>query len=160
MAVSASPPYSAMPRIAVELPARFPFSTEIAIYQSHINEAGHLDNAQLLTLVSEARMRFFTHLGFDQGNIEGVGIVIADAAVQYRSEAFRGEVLVLALAAHDFNERGCDLAWQAREKTTGREVARGKTGIVFFDYATRTVAAVPPSFRRRVDAAAAAHAAQ
>jgi 4-hydroxybenzoyl-CoA thioesterase len=33
------------------------------------------------------------------------------------------------------------------EQLSGREVARGKTGIVFFDYATRKTAPVPAAFR-------------
>jgi 4-hydroxybenzoyl-CoA thioesterase len=37
------------------------------------------------------------------------------------------------------------------EAETGREVARGKTGIVFFDYRTRTKAPVPAGFRARFD---------
>ncbi len=140
-----------MPRIQIDLPERFPFSTELQIYQSHINEAGHLDNAQLLTLVSEARERFFAALDMKQTQVEGsVGIVIADAAVQYLSEAFHGETLVFEMAAADFNKYGCDLAYRVRERATGRDVARGKTGIVFFDYAARKIAPVPGSFREKV----------
>jgi 4-hydroxybenzoyl-CoA thioesterase len=36
-----------------------------------------------------------------------------------------------------------------REKTSGREVARGKTGIVFFDYAAKKPVAVPHRFIER-----------
>jgi 4-hydroxybenzoyl-CoA thioesterase len=38
-----------------------------------------------------------------------------------------------------------------REKNTEREVARGKTGIVFFDYTTRKIAQVPDNFRSRLE---------
>lgn len=138
-----------MPRISIDLPARFLFSTEVQIYLSHINEAAHLDNAQLLTLVSEARQRFFQSLGYTQTQVEGVGIVVADAAVQYLSEAFHGETLVIEMTADDFSKYGCDLVYCIRERDSGREVARGKTGIVFFDYAARKVAPVPQAFRAK-----------
>ncbi len=141
-----------MPRISIDLPDVFRFSTELQIYQSHINEAGHLDNAQLLTLVSEARQRFFGSLGYTQTRIEGVGTVITDAALQYLSEAFHGETVVIEVGAHEFNKYGCDLVWRMREKTSARDVARGKTGIVFFDYALRKVVPVPAAFRERVSA--------
>jgi 4-hydroxybenzoyl-CoA thioesterase len=39
------------------------------------------------------------------------------------------------------------------EQASGREVARGKHGIVFFDYAARKPAAVPPAFLAKVGAA-------
>lgn len=138
-----------MPRIRIDLPERFTFSTEVQIYLSHINEAAHLDNAQLLTLVSEARQRFFQSLGYTQTQVEGVGIVVADAAVQYLSEAFHGETLVIEMTADDFTKYGCDLVYRIRERDSGREVARGKTGIVFFDYDVRKVAPVPPPFRAK-----------
>jgi 4-hydroxybenzoyl-CoA thioesterase len=137
-----------MARIEITLPDSFPFTTEIQLYIGHINYGGHLDNALLLTVVSEARLRFFKSMGYSELNVEGVGIIVADAALQYRSEAFHGEVMVVRMAAGDFNNVGCDLLWRMTEETTGREVARGKTGIVFFDYAARKVARVPEGFRR------------
>ncbi len=141
-----------MPRIRIDLPDHFRFSTEVQIYLSHINEAAHLDNAQLLTLVSEARQRFFQSLGYSQTQVEGVGIVVADAAVQYLSEAFHGETLVIEMGAADFGSKGCDLVWRIRERESGRDVAYGKTGIVFFDYAARKPAQVPGAFREKTAA--------
>lgn len=141
-----------MPRIRIALPEHFAFSTEIALYLSHMNYAGHLDNALLLTLVSEARARFFIALGYRELDVDGVGIVIADAAVEYRSEAFHGEVMVVGMRATEFGSKGCDLLWQMHDKASRREVARGKTGIVFFDYAARRVAPVPATFRARAEA--------
>lgn len=139
-----------MPRIKIELPEHFSFATELDIYQSHINYGGHLDNAQLLTLVSEARARYFRSLGYHEGDVEGVGIIMADAAVQYKSEAFQGETLQVSMLANDFSKKGCDLVWCMHERSSGREVARGKAGIVFMDYAARRIVPVPEAFRLRV----------
>lgn len=141
----------AMPRIQIELPVNFAFATEIPLYLSHMNYAGHLDNAALLSVVSEARTRFFQSLGYSELDVEGLGIVIADAALQYKSEAFHGEVMVVFMTTSDFSSKGCDLLWCMRDKVSQREVARGKTGIVFFDYAARKVAAVPDHFRARAE---------
>lgn len=141
-----------MPRIQIPLPDRFSFSTELEIYASHISDAGHLDNAQLHTLVSEARQRFFKALGYSQLEVEGVGTVVTDAAIQYLAEAFHGETLVIDMLAQDFNKYGFDLVYRVRDKATGREVARGKIGIVFFDYSIRKIAPVPSAFRERIAA--------
>jgi 4-hydroxybenzoyl-CoA thioesterase len=139
-----------MARIRIDLPERFVFSTELQLYIGHMNYGGHLDNALLLTLVSEARVRFFKSLGYTELNVEGVGIIAADAAVQYKSEAFHGETVVIEMTADDFNKYGCDLVWRMSEKTTGREVARGKTGIVFFDYEQRKMQLVPEAFKAKI----------
>ncbi|MCM8594506.1 thioesterase family protein [Accumulibacter sp.] len=138
-----------MPRIQIQLPEEFSFSTEVPLYLCHMNYAGHLDNALLLSVVSEARARFFEWLGYTELDVEGLGIVVADAAVQYRSEAFHGEVMVVRMTASEFTRKGCDLQWLMTDRSSGREVARGKTGIVFYDYAARQPAAVPENFRSR-----------
>ena len=138
-----------MARVIIELPEHFLFTTDIPIYIGHINYGHHLDNAALIGLLSEARVRFFKSLGYTELDVEGVGIVVADAAMQYKSEAFHGETLVFQIAPADFNKYGCDLMWQASDKASGREVARGKTGILFFDYTARRPAPVPEGFRQR-----------
>lgn len=138
-----------MPRIQIDLPEQFSFTTEITLYIGHINFGGHLDNALLLSLVSEARARFFKALGYTELDVEGVSIIVADAAVQYRAEAFHGEVMQVDMVANDFSTKGCDLLWRMTNKETQREVARGKTGILFFDYNARKVVPVPENFRQR-----------
>lgn len=136
-----------MARIKIDLPDSFSFSTTIPLLISHINYGNHLDNAQLLGVVSEARLRFLKSMGYSELDVEGVGIIVADAALQYRSEAFHGEGMKVEMRATDFGDFGCDLVWRMAEADSGREVARGKTGIVFFDYQARTKAPVPAGFR-------------
>jgi len=139
-----------MTRVQIKLPEQLSFSTNITLYQSHINYGGHLDNALLLTVVSEARVRFFKALGWTELDVDGVGIIVSDAALQYRSEAFQGEVMVVRMGAANFSRKGCDLLWCMNEQSTAREVARGKTGIVFFDYATHKTVPVPQVFLDRL----------
>ncbi len=140
-----------MARLHIQLPQEFAFSTEITLYQCHMNYGGHLDNALLLTLVSEARVRFLKSLGHTELDVEGAGIIVSDAAVQYRSEAFHGETMVVSMGAMDFASKGLDLVWCMTEKASGREVARGKTGIVFFDYDTHKVVRIPEQFRLQLE---------
>jgi 4-hydroxybenzoyl-CoA thioesterase len=135
-----------MPRIKVQLPEQFCFTTEVPVYIGHINYGNHLDNSALLGLVSEARVRFLKSFGYSEMNVEGVGVIVADVAVQYRSEAFHGETLVFEMAANDFNKYGFDLVWRISEKTSGREVALGKHGMMCFDYSIRKPALVPAAF--------------
>ena len=137
-----------MARILFDLPERFGFTTELQVYISHVNYGGHLDNAQLLSLVSEARMRFFQSLGYTEGDVAGLAIVVGDMLAQYKSEAFHGETLRVQMTPRDFNRYGCDLVFCMTEKASGREVARGKIGIVFIGKASRKVAAIPDSIRQ------------
>ena len=52
-----------MARLTLDLPSRFPFSTELEVQVGHINYGGHLGNDSMLSLVHEARVRYLRHLG-------------------------------------------------------------------------------------------------
>jgi acyl-CoA thioesterase FadM len=145
-----------MARLQFDLPAEFLFSTDVPIYISHVNQGGHLDNALLLTLVSEARVRFFRWLGY-QGelDIEGLTIVVGDMMAQYKSEAFYGETLQIDMVPADFNKYGFDIVFRLQDKATGREVARGKSGVVFVGPSLeggKKVSEVPAAFVARLTA--------
>ena len=136
-----------MARIKLDLPERFPFSTELRVRITDVNYGGHMGNDALLGLLHEVRVRFLAHYGLSELNIYGVGIIMADSVIVYKSEAFPGELLELAVTVTDFNRYGCDFVYRVTEKTSGREVARAKTGIVFFDYQQRAIQKVPQPFR-------------
>ena len=104
-----------MARVQFELPDHFIFTTEVQIYVSHVNQAGHLDNAQLLTLVSEGRARFFRWLGYTEFDVEGVAIVVGDMLAQYKSEGFYGEVIRVEMVPADFNKYSFDLVFRLTE---------------------------------------------
>ena len=144
-----------MARVVFDLPPHFGFSTELQIYISHVNQGGHLDNAQLLSLVSEARVRFFKSLGYPEADVAGLSTVVGDIVAQYKSEAFHGETLRVEMVPADFNKYGFDLVFHMTEKSQGREVARGKTGVVFIDRATRKVAPIPKVIAERLHTALA-----
>jgi len=142
-----------MTRVVFTLPDRFVFSTDIQIYISHVNQGGHLDNAQLLSLVSEARVRFFQWLGYTEAEVGGLSIVVGDIVAQYLSEGYHGETMHVEMVPADFNKYGFDLVFRMTERTRGREVARGKVGIVFIDKISRKVAAMSPAIVERLRAA-------
>lgn len=134
-----------MARIQIDLPDQFIFSTTLPVRVSDLNYGAHVGNDAILTIMQEARVIFYRQLGFrDEVSFEGsVGQIIADAAIQYKSESFLGDVLSIHIAVGDFNKYGFDMYYRIDNQTTGKEVARGKTGIVCFDYDRHKVASIP-----------------
>lgn len=135
-----------MARIKLELPAHYLFTTELRVRITDVNYGGHLGNDAMLGLLHEARVCFLEHYGLSEGSIGGFGLIMTDSALVYKSEAFPGETLVVAIALADFNKYGCDFLYRVTEKASGREVAQAKTGIVFFDYARRAIQKIPQPF--------------
>jgi acyl-CoA thioesterase FadM len=140
-----------MPRIKIELPGKFIFQTEIPIRITDINYGGHLGNDSLLSIIHEARLRFLKHNGYFESNIEGVGIIMIDAGIQYKSEGFYGDELVIEVAVTDFTSIGCDFVYRLSNKNSKKEIALAKTGIVFFDYEKRKTTPVPLPFKKKIE---------
>lgn len=134
-----------MARLSIELPETFIYTTEMPVRVSDLNYGNHVGHDSILTIMQEVRVEFYRKLGFkNELSFEGtVGQVIADAAVVYKSESFMGDVLTCQIAASDFTKYGFDLLYLLTNKVTGKEVARGKTGIVCFDYNERKIASIP-----------------
>lgn len=132
-----------MARISIELPERFTFVTEIELLMPYINFGGHLDNAMMLSVVSDARIRYLEFLGHQPTVDGGIGMIVGDVAAEYRSEAFHREVMVVEMTARDFHKYGCDIVWRMSDKNTGREVARGKTGVLAFDRTRKKLTQIP-----------------
>jgi acyl-CoA thioesterase FadM len=136
-----------MPRIELELPDTFLFTTEIPIRISDINYGNHLGNDAVLSLMHEARLRFLGQYGFSEANVGGPGLIMVDSAVIYLSQAFYGDILTVDVTISDFHKYGFDLLYRLTNTHTTKEVARGKTGMLCFDYEKKRIASVPQVFK-------------
>lgn len=139
-----------MPRVHIDLPEQFPFFTEVPILASDINFANHLGNDRLMGLLQEARIRFFKWLGYNEADVEGSSMILGDAALQYLSEGFHGDVVRIEVNIGDFSRCGMDIYYRATNLTTGKLLCKAKTGLVFFNYTTRKVEAVPEKFKQTI----------
>ncbi len=138
-----------MARIKLDLPDHFAFATEIPVRISDINYGGHLGNDAVLAIAHEARVRFLGSMGYTEQDAAGAGMIMLDAVVVYRSEGFYGDVLRVEIALGDPQTTGCDILYLMTNVASGKEVARVKTGMAFFDYARRKVIPMPEAFRAR-----------
>jgi acyl-CoA thioester hydrolase len=136
-----------MTRMTLELPVQFPFSTDIAVRISDINYAGHLGNDAIISLIHEARLRFLKAHNFTELDIDGFGLIMTDLAILFKAEAFHGEILTIEVGVQDVTKYGFEFVYRITGKETGKEVARAKTGVLFFDYKKRRIVGVPNGFK-------------
>ncbi len=140
-----------MSRIKIELPQKFIFKTEIPVRITDINYGGHLGNDSLLSIIHEARVRFLKHLSYSEKDIEGNGIIMSDAVIQYKAESFYGDELLIEIGVMDFSSVGCDFVYRISNLNDKKEIALAKTGIVFFDYKNKKVVPVPVKFKSKTE---------
>ncbi len=135
-----------MARVKIELPKEFIFKTEIPIRINDINYGGHLGNDAVLSIAHEARLRFLKQHNFTELDAGGAGIIMVDAAIQYKAEGFYGDIIKVEIAVTDITEVGCDLVYRCTNKNTGTVIAIVKTGIVFYDYNRKKIVSFPEKF--------------
>ncbi len=135
-----------MGRLTLQMPEEFHFATDMEIRIDSINYGGHLGNDSLLSLVHEARLRFLKANGFTEADIGGVGIIMVDTVIIYKSESFHGDILKFDVAVDNIGKTGCDFFFRVTNNATKEDVAHVKTGVVFFDYNARKVAPTPSEF--------------
>ncbi|MFD1470772.1 thioesterase family protein [Hymenobacter caeli] len=133
-----------MARVKVDLPAAFSCTTEIPVRITDLNYGGHVGNDALLGILHEARVHFLRSVGVpnDFDAATKLGLIMVDVAVEYKGEAFHGDVLRIAMAGVDQNKYGFDVVYHVHNQH-GKEIARAKTGMLCFDYNVHKLRLLP-----------------
>lgn len=135
-----------MNRIKITLPEIFHFSTTLLIRVTDLNYGGHVGNDTFLSLIQEARQQFLKSHGYEELSIAaGVGLIMADAAIEFKKELGYGEAVKISVAAAGFNKLGFDLFYKLEviNGTETRLAGKGKTGMLCFDYTQKKKMPVP-----------------
>lgn len=128
-----------MNRIKIQLPEVFSFSTTLSVRITDLNYADHLGNDSVLSIIHEARQQYLLSKGFKELNIEGLGLIMADAIVEYKKEIKYADKLIVSVIATDFDKIGFDFYYKI-EIDNSKELilaVRAKTGMVLYDYSLK-----------------------
>lgn len=136
-----------MNRIKINLPAHFSFQTSIKIRITDLNYGGHVGNDRFLALLQEARQEYLLEFGYGELDFEGLGLIMADVAIQYKSELKYGQTVLISVQAADFDKLGFDLFYKMEILTATENIlaAKAKTGMICFDYTTNQKTNIPES---------------
>jgi len=140
-----------MSRVKLKIPSIELFSTDINVRISDINYGNHLGNEMVLSFMQETRLRFFQSLGYrNELSIEGIGTIQADAAIEYRGEAFHGDTITCKLFLGEIGSRSIEFFYVLENTANQKLIARGKTGIAFYNYEQRTTVSIPTALLEKV----------
>jgi YbgC/YbaW family acyl-CoA thioester hydrolase len=141
-----------MPRLKIELPTLFSFSTKIPLRITDLNYGGHVGNDTILTLIHEARMQFLKNAGYSELDFAGVGMIMSDVMIEFKNELFYGDVLIASVTAGEFSKVGFDLFYKLEkaQNDTTILVATAKTGMVCYDYQKKKVVSVPEEAKTKL----------
>src|SRR5689334_15980176 len=125
-----------MARIKIDLPEKFSFTTTIPVRITDINYGGHVGNDTILSLIHEARVQFLKSYGYEEMNMEGIGMIMTDVAIEFKNELFYGEVITASVTIMEFSKIGFDIYYKLekinRQLPPGKPVlaAIARTGMV------------------------------
>ncbi len=137
-----------MPRLQLTPCSGYPFSTGLVVRVTDLNYGGHLGNDRLLALLQEARVAFLAEHGWSELDCAGAGLIMTDAAVQYRGEAFAGDLLDIEVAVGDATRTGFRIFYRMTRRGDETIIAVAETGMACFDYQRRRVAPLPAAVHR------------
>ena len=128
-----------MQRIKIEEPTSYNFLTNISVRITDLNYGNHVGNDAFLSLIHEARVQFLASKGYSELNVEGFGLIMADAALQFKSELHYGDIVSIEVAAFGFSKMGFDLVYRLSKQQSAKTIVVGiaKTAMVVFDYNAR-----------------------
>lgn len=142
-----------MSRIRIEMPEQFSFITETTVRIRDINYGGHLDNAAVLSLLHEARVRYLKSLECTELDACGISLIMTDVAVEYKNEGFHNDRLRIQIAVSDLSSRGFSLFYRVTCLREHKEivVALAQTGMLCFNYDTRKVSYMPEALKLKLE---------
>lgn len=132
-----------MARVKLTPLEKYAFSTKIRVRVTDLNYGNHLGNDRILAYAHEARVQFLNSLGYGELNLAGKAVIMADAAVVYKSEALLGDELYIEVGVSDISRVSFDVHYRITKVDSAQVVALVKTGIVCYDYEAGKVVAIP-----------------
>ena len=141
-----------MSRIKIDLPDHFSFTTSIPIRITDINYGGHTGNDTILSIIHEARIQFLQSKGLTEMDFAGVGMIMSDVGIEFKSELFYGDMVLASVTAANITKVSFDVYYKLEKETGGKKnpVAFAKTGMVCYDYAGKKITAVPNEAREKL----------
>ncbi len=113
-----------------------------------INYGGHMGNDRALMLFHDARLKFLQKLGHSEKDIgEGKGIIMTEAHVYYKKEAFMYDMLYADVEAGAMEKYSFELIYRIYREGDGALILEGSTKQLAYDYERKKVAVLPEEFR-------------
>lgn len=136
-----------MSRIKIDLPEVWHFEALIPVRITDLNYGGHVGNQHFLTYMHETRVQWLRQHGWSEMDVDGVGLIMSDAAIRFRREVFYGNQLLIKLAVAELGLSSFNLLYGFYEANSMEWVGSGQTGMAFMDYQNRKIATMPAVFR-------------
>ena len=131
----------------------FPFIHPIEVRYADLDPQRHVNHAVVFSYLEMARARYLQHLGLWDGlDFDSIGIILAEASCRYLAPIVYGQPIEVAMAVTRLGAKSMTLDYAVRDSSSGSELATARTVLVAYDYLQRESIAIPPEWRRAIEA--------
>ncbi len=125
--------------------------TPIQVRYGDIDPQWHVNNANFLTYIEQARVSYLRKLGlWDAVTYLDLGLIVADVHMAYLAPiALLQNVRVGIRVAHIGN-KSLRFEYQVEDSDTGAVLGRGETVMVAYDYRAQSSIPVPDAWRKAI----------
>lgn len=93
-------------------------------------------------------MQFLNHHGYAELDFAGIGLIMQDAAIEFKGELFYGDTVSISVTATEFSQLSFEIYYKLETTRPAQgdkilPVALAKTRMVGYDYQSKKVAALP-----------------
>ncbi len=133
------------------------FETTIEVRITDLNYGNHVGNDAFLRFAHEARVRWLTQCGWSEKDIGGVGLIMTEAHLVFKTQAFYGDILKIAIHSENISRASFDLVYKITRynKVAGasdqKEILIIRTKMLGFDYTRQKVSGLPEEFRKYIN---------
>ena len=134
-----------MARVKLTIPENTIAVITIPVRITDINYGNHLGNDAFVSIIHEARMQWLQQHDYTELNIEGTGLILADLIVEFKSEAFYGDIIEIIISVGEISKVSFELFYQLSATRNEKNIllALAKTGMVCYDYGIKKVIRIP-----------------
>ncbi|MEO6546913.1 MAG: thioesterase family protein [Ferruginibacter sp.] len=134
-----------MERIKINIPDKVISETQISVRISDINYGNHVGNDSFISMIHETRVQWLQKNNFTELDIAGVGMIMSDLAIEFKSESFYGDKIFIEMSVGEIAKVGFNLYYRLSTMRNDALLilAKAKTAMVCFDYKSRKIVAIP-----------------
>lgn len=129
----------------------FRFYHPIQVRYADLDPQGHVNNARYLSYLEQARVGYLLDLGlWDEQSFTDVGVLLADAHVDFLAPIYLGDSIRVGVRVARLGKKSLEMKYLIQDSQTQKELARGSTALVAYDYTTRDPIPIPEVWRHAI----------
>ncbi len=129
----------------------FRFYYPIQVRYGDLDPQWHVNNANFLTFLEQARFAYLVELGlFDGHSFFDVGLIVADIHIAYLLPIDLQQKVRVGMRVTRIGNKSMTLGSQIEEEGTGKVLAKAETVMVAYDYRKQVSKRVPVEWRATI----------